>query len=69
MSDNTVEYVLGWVKAYFKRLEAGQVIQPGWTIVRSPSPAPTPQDDFISLLYAVSFSRDTEQVRNVVTVS
>jgi hypothetical protein len=69
VTDQSVQYVLGFVKAYFKSLEANQVIQPGWLVQRNPSPPPTPQDDFISILYKVSFARDAEQVLNVVTVT
>lgn len=69
VSDNTVNYVIGNMTARMKQREADEIIQPGWTVVRNPQPAPTPADDFIALLYGVGFIRDVEQVLNTVVVS
>lgn len=68
VDDNSVQFVLGNLKAALKQREADQVVQPGWTAVRNPQPAPTPQDEFISVLYGISFIRDMEQVLNTVVV-
>jgi hypothetical protein len=64
-----INWVLGQIKGFMKQFEGDRVIQPGWTITRSPTPAPTPQDDFVAVQYGVSFMRDMEQVLNTVIVS
>lgn len=68
VDQNSVDFILGFIKGYMKDLENNQVIQPGWTVIRNPIPAPTPQDDFVSILYGIAFMRDMEQVLNTVTV-
>lgn len=69
VTQNTVNFVIGNLTARMKLREADEIIQPGWTVVRNPEPAPQPGDDFIAVLYGVSFIRDVEQVLNTVVVS
>lgn len=65
----SLSYLIGNVKTRLKSREIGTIIQPGWTVIQSPTPVPTPQDDFFALLYSVTFGRDLEQVLNTVVVS
>jgi len=65
----TIQYLLGNAQKRFKTREANQIVLPGWAITQQQNPPPTPTDDFISLVYAVQFTRDVEQVFNTVTVS
>jgi hypothetical protein len=68
VDQNSVDFVIGYLKNYLKGLESNQVIQLGSTVIRNPSPPPTPQDNFIAVLYGVTFMRDMEQILNTVTV-
>jgi hypothetical protein len=68
VDDQTTQFVLGYLKAYFKGLEGDQVIQPGWTVVKDPGIPTDSTSDFIPVLYGISFTRDTEQVLNTVVV-
>lgn len=68
VDQGSVDFVVGFVKSYLKGLEGDNRIQPGWTVIRNPVPAPTPTDDFIALLYGLTFMRDMEQILNTVTV-
>lgn len=45
-----------------------RVIQPDWTLEIDQDPPPSPTDEFVSLVYGISFGRALEQVFNTVTV-
>lgn len=64
----TIDYVISWVVGYFTTLQANNIIQPGYTVGQSTTPAPSATDDFIALTYGVTFTRDVEQVLNTVVV-
>lgn len=69
VNDGTRAYVRGQTEARLKPREATGAIQPGWTVTVASQPAPSDNDDFVALQFALAFGRDVEQVLNTVIVS
>lgn len=69
VDDKSIAEVLGQLAARLKARENNEIIQAGWTVIQNPVPTPTPQDDFIAVLYGISFIRDMEQILSTVVVS
>jgi hypothetical protein len=69
VNDKTRDFVVGETRARAqKRVDVG-VIQPGFTVVVDPDPAPTDNDQFIAILVGFAFGRSVEQVFFTIQVA
>ena len=69
VNNDTRAFLIGIMKGLLADREADGRIQPGWDVQVDSSPPPSDQDEFIALLYQISFGRSLEQILNTVVVS
>lgn len=65
----TREFVIGKAEEMLDRMVKAGLIQASPNIEFDPSITPTPQDNFLAIVYEWVFTRSVEQVRNTVVVS
>jgi putative intracellular protease/amidase len=69
VNDKTRDFVVGETRSRAqKRADLG-VIQPGFTVMVDPDPAPTDSDNFIAIMVGFAFGRSVEQVFFTIQVS
>lgn len=61
--------VIGHAKALIKTREDRGVLQPGSVVYADPEPAPTEEDEFIAVVYGITFGRSVEQVFNTARIA
>lgn len=68
VNDQTIAFVLGEARTRIGARVTRGSIQSNPTVIVDPDPPPTPEDEFVALLYGLRFGRSVEQVFNTVNI-